>query len=128
MVESMAVWPNAQMTPTARPLRTQRTASRQLKPEDLERAAARFKALGHPTRLLFVHALQNGPRCVCELERLVDADISTVSRHLTALRNAGLVQSRREGSKVIYSLCPGAFEQCSKLLGGIQAVQPKEHA
>ena len=45
-----------------------------------------FKALGHPSRLLMVHALREGEKCVCDLQSLIGADMSTVSRHLAVLR------------------------------------------
>jgi len=66
-----------------------------------------LKALGHPSRLLMVDELTRGERCVCELTDLVGADISTVSKHLAVLRDAGLVNSEKRGLKVFYRLsCP----------------------
>lgn len=64
-----------------------------------------FKALGHPARLFMAQTLAHGERCVCELQEMVDLDVSTVSKHLSVLRNAGLVVDRREGTKVFYRLC-----------------------
>ena len=81
----------------------------------LKRKAQVFKALGHPSRLAMVEALLNGERCVCELQELVGSDMSTVSRHLSVLRNAGLVADRKEGLKVYYSLrmpCVARFFEC----------------
>ena len=63
-----------------------------------------FKALGHPTRLFIARKLRDAPHCVCELTELVGADTSTVSKHLSVLRNAGLVRSHREGATIYYSL------------------------
>lgn len=63
-----------------------------------------MKALAHPTRLFLVDQLAEGERCVCELAEKVDADLSTVSRHLTVLRQAGLVQDEKRGQQVWYSL------------------------
>ena len=48
-----------------------------------------FKALGHPTRLFIVEELARGERCVCELVKLVGADFSTISKHLTLLKRPG---------------------------------------
>lgn len=88
----------------------------------LEKEAAIFKALGHPVRLAMVHALADGPRCVCELHSLVkvasDKDLSTVSRHLSTLQQAGIIRSERRGTNMYYSLrlcCLGAFLQCTGL-------------
>jgi len=69
--------------------------------------AAVIKALAHPSRLLMVEELAKGERCVCELTELVGADISTVSKHLSVLKNAGLVQDDKRGLQVFYRLrCP----------------------
>lgn len=75
-----------------------------------------FKALGHPSRLLMVDALLGGEKCVCELTELVGDDISTVSRHLAVLREAGVVTSIKRGTSIYYSLrlsCLGSFLECT---------------
>ncbi|MCK8045915.1 metalloregulator ArsR/SmtB family transcription factor [Shewanella sp. 1CM18E] len=66
--------------------------------------AAVLKALAHPTRLWLVEQLQQQERCVCELTDGVNADISTVSKHLSLLRQAGIVSSRREGKQIFYRI------------------------
>ena len=71
---------------------------------ELKQRAAIFKALGHPTRLFIVEELGKTERCVCELTEMVGADISTVSRHLSVLRNAGIVNGEKRGLQVFYSL------------------------
>ena len=63
-----------------------------------------MKALAHPTRLFIVDQLAEGPRCVCELTELVGADASTVSRHLSVLREAGILDDDKHGNQVFYSL------------------------
>ncbi len=70
----------------------------------LEERAEVIKAMAHPSRLYLVEQLAIGERCVCELTDGVGADISTVSRHLGQLRNAGIVESERRGQKVFYRL------------------------
>jgi len=70
----------------------------------LKLRAGILKAMAHPTRLFVVEKLVDGPRCVCELTEMVGADISTVSRHLALLRNAGIVEDERRGNQVFYSL------------------------
>ena len=57
----------------------------------LDAQARVMKALAHPTRLFIVEELGRGERCVCELTEMVGADVSTVSKHLALLRNAGVV-------------------------------------
>jgi DNA-binding transcriptional ArsR family regulator len=70
----------------------------------LERRATILKALAHPSRLLMVEALAEGEKCVCELQVLVGADMSTVSKHLAVLKRAGLVESEKRGLQVFYTL------------------------
>ncbi|MCX7016395.1 MAG: metalloregulator ArsR/SmtB family transcription factor [Candidatus Sumerlaeota bacterium] len=66
-----------------------------------------IKAMAHPTRLFIVDELSRGERCVCELTDMVGADMSTVSKHLTVLKNAGIVQDDKRGSQIFYALrCP----------------------
>ena len=73
--------------------------------KDYRARAETLKALAHPSRLLVVDELSRGERCVCELTELVGADISTVSKHLSVLKDAGLVECDRRGLKVFYRLC-----------------------
>ena len=69
--------------------------------------ASVFKAMGHPSRIFMLEKLQKSPYCVRELADFVGADISTVSKHLTVLKTAGIVRDRKEGTTVYYSLaCP----------------------
>lgn len=71
------------------------------------RCAARarvIKALGHPSRLMIVEELARGPRCVCDLRDVVGSDMSTVSKHLSVLREAGLVDDDKRGLQVFYRL------------------------
>ena len=66
--------------------------------------AAILKALAHPSRLLIVEKLSEKPYCVCELTAMIGADTSTVSKHLSILRNAGVISDRKQGTSVYYSL------------------------
>ena len=63
-----------------------------------------IKAMAHPSRLMMIDALGKGEMCVCELTELVGADISTVSKHLSLMKNAGIVTDRKAGQQVFYSL------------------------
>ena len=69
-----------------------------------EARARIIKAMSHPTRLFVVDELSKGERCVCELTEMIGADMSTVSRHLSILRGAGIVQDEKRGANVYYSL------------------------
>jgi len=73
------------------------------------------KALAHRSRLLILDALQQREQCVCELTERVGADQSTVSKHLAILKQAGLVEDRKEGTMVFYCIrvpCLEGFWQC----------------
>ncbi|MEA4901787.1 metalloregulator ArsR/SmtB family transcription factor [Desulfitobacterium sp.] len=63
-----------------------------------------FKALAHPTRIQIVKLLRNGELCVCDILPNLDSEQSNTSQHLAVLKNQGIVESRKDGSKVIYSL------------------------
>ncbi|HID75637.1 MAG TPA: transcriptional regulator [Planctomycetaceae bacterium] len=81
-----------------------------------EARAKIIKALAHPARLLIVDELtKHGERCVCELTELVGLDMSTVSRHLNQLKNAGIVTDEKRGTAVYYRLqvpCLQGFFEC----------------
>lgn len=70
-----------------------------------------FAALADPTRLrLFdlVRRAGDGGMCSCDLVEPLDRSQPTISHHLKVLREAGLVESRKEGTWVWYSVSPGA--------------------
>lgn len=74
-----------------------------------------FKALGHPARLRMVDALSNGEMCVCDLVEVANLAWSTVSRHLTVLKNAGVLEDEKRGQQVFYRLrlgCVGDLNRC----------------
>jgi len=70
-----------------------------------------LKAAGEPTRLRILNLLRERSLCVCDLQAGLEIPQPTVSRHLAALRNAGLVTDRRVGSRVLYSLTPAITPQ-----------------
>jgi ArsR family transcriptional regulator len=63
-----------------------------------------FRALGDETRLRIVALLSNGELCVCHLENALDLNQSNASRQLGILKTAGVVDSRRDGTWVYYSI------------------------
>ena len=73
-------------------------------PDMLTPEAELFKALADETRLRLALALRRGELCVCQLVELVGLAPSTVSQHLSVLRHAGLVETRKEGRWVYYRL------------------------
>ena len=63
-----------------------------------------LKAMGHPTRLYIVDALSQQEHCVCELTAMIGADTSTVSKHLSVLKAADLIEDEKRGNMVFYRL------------------------
>lgn len=62
------------------------------------------KALAHATRLFIVHKLSEQEYCVKDLTEMIGADVSTVSKHLTILKNAGIIIDEKRGNCVYYTL------------------------
>ena len=74
-----------------------------------------IKAMAHPSRLFIIDQLSEKERCVADLTKMIGADISTVSKHLSVLKNAGIVQDEKRGSQVFYRLkvsCITNFFSC----------------
>ena len=69
-----------------------------------ETRARIIKALAHPTRLFIVDELSRQERCVCELTEMIGADMSTVSKHLSVLKNVGIIRDDKRGNQVFYQL------------------------
>jgi ArsR family transcriptional regulator, arsenate/arsenite/antimonite-responsive transcriptional repressor len=63
-----------------------------------------FRALGDETRLRILALLSHGELCVCHLEKALDLSQPNVSRQLGVLRAAGVVDARRDGTWVYYSI------------------------
>lgn len=68
------------------------------------------KALAHPSRLMIVDLLQNAECCVNDLAEAVGADQSTISRHLSILKEAGIVAHRKEGTMMFYRVTCGCLD------------------
>lgn len=86
------------------------------KQKNLYEAKAKvLKALAHPTRLWMAEQLSAGEKCVCEFVDQVDADFSTISKHLSVLKQAGIVEDDKRGKQVYYKLkvpCVMNFMHC----------------
>jgi len=77
---------------------------------DFESAAKLFKTLTHPARLEILDILRNGEACVCHLEAMLGYRQAYISQQLMVLREAGLVQDRREGWNIYYRVVqPGVY-------------------
>lgn len=83
--------------------------------ETTQRRVEVIKALAHPSRMLIAETLMSGEKCVCDLQALVGADMSTVSKHLTLMRKAGVLACEKRGLNIYYRLactCLGSFLRC----------------
>lgn len=115
-------------------IRARRPPGRGLKP-DLKRigemhahageAAGFLKALGNEQRLLILCSLLAGPLSVGELNARIDLSQSALSQHLALLREAGLVETRREAQSIVYSLPAGPVTQVMAVLQDIYCPVPK---
>jgi DNA-binding transcriptional ArsR family regulator len=80
------------------------------------RTAAIARALADPKRLCVLEQLASGERSVSDLSRDVGCQVPNMSQHLSVLRSAGLVASRRDGSTVLYRLVDDRVLDAYRLL------------
>ncbi|MBN2181773.1 MAG: winged helix-turn-helix transcriptional regulator [Sedimentisphaerales bacterium] len=69
-----------------------------------EKQAEIARAMAHPLRIAIIHFLKDGEQCVCDIAENVGSERSNVSRHLSVMTGAGLLEYRKDGLKVIYKL------------------------
>ncbi len=81
------------------------------------------QALSHPSRIQIIRLLEGGERCSCEIAPYFDLDQSGISRHLNALRRAGLIVSRRDGVRIYWRL---SSPHVVKLLHLLEEISHKE--
>lgn len=70
----------------------------------MEKQAEIVKAIAHPLRIAVVDFLKDGEQCVCDIAGHVGSERSNVSRHLSVMVGAGVLEYRKQGLKVIYRL------------------------
>lgn len=76
-----------------------------------DRLSRLFKALMHPARLQILDLLRDGEQCVCHMEAHLGYRQAYISQHLAVLREAGLIEDRRDGWNVFYRVTePGVYE------------------
>ncbi len=84
--------------------------------EVYQKKAQIFKALANPIRLEVIDTLTDGEKCVCEIvEKLKEYEQPHISKSLSKLKEAGLIQDRKDGLNVYYSLkynCMSEFSSC----------------
>lgn len=96
--------------------------------ELLNRIAEVLKAMADPTRLKILHSLHNGERCVSDILQSVGGSQANVSKHLSVLKRAGLVDCRREGLNVFYRIIDeGVFTICRNVCDSLESRIDREH-
>lgn len=83
---------------------------------DVDSVAATLRALGHPTRLgIALRLAVEGEICACDFTEHFGVSQPTISGHLKALRTSGVVQTRRRGTQICYSIAPGVADLLGQL-------------
>lgn len=75
-----------------------------IKQQIYEEQANVLKALGQPTRLQILDLLKEGEHCVCEIFPAINQEQANVSKHLSILKQAGILESHKEGLRIIYRI------------------------
>ena len=84
--------------------------------EFYEKNAAIFKALSDPNRLMIVDQLKSGEKCACNLLEEMNISQSTLSHHMKLLCEVGVINCRREGKWMYYSLSKKGFTKVNHIL------------
>lgn len=90
-----------------------------------------FKLLGQPIRVQIILIIATGESCVCHMEEILGIRQATISQHMMVLRNSGLVNTKRIGRNIFYSLANPALYQAILQLGlvtGISMADLKQYA
>ncbi len=75
-----------------------------------------FKALGEETRYKIIKALLKGEKCACEIPKLIGRTQSNTSMHLSKMLDWGILNSRKEGKRILYSIKNDNVRNIFKLL------------
>ena len=88
----------------------------------VNRLSSLLKLIGENSRLQILCILKQGEHCVCEINEHIKASQSLISHHLKDLKNGGLIENRKEGLNVFYSLTP----EGKRIIDIIFEISPKE--
>ncbi len=98
-----------------------------MSPQDIK--AELFRALGNPVRIRILEVLRAaGSLTVGEIQQRVGAEQSNISQHLTVLRSRGLVQTRRDGTSIWYSVSNPEIFELLDVAGKLLAQQAEDRA
>lgn len=92
-----------------------------------EKQAEIAKAIAHPLRIAIVNFLKDGRQCVCDIAEHIGSERSNVSRHLSVMVNAGILDYRKEGLKVIYRLRTPCILDFFSCVAGVLKQQAKDN-
>jgi DNA-binding transcriptional ArsR family regulator len=96
--------------------------------ELLNRIAEVLKAMADPTRLTILHCIHHGEQCVSDILEVVGGSQANVSKHLSVLKRAGLVDCRRSGLNVFYRIIDeGVFTICRNVCDSLELRLDREH-
>jgi DNA-binding transcriptional ArsR family regulator len=88
----------------------------------IDNQAQLFKVLSHPSRVAILNILRDGEHCVCHIEAYLGYRQSYISQQLAILREAGLIQDRRDGWNIYYRVVQpqiyGILDSASSIFGG----------
>jgi DNA-binding transcriptional ArsR family regulator len=94
----------------------------------LEGQASILKALGQPTRLQILELLKDGERCVCEIFPAIHQEQANVSKHLSILKQAGILESRKDGLRILYRIkTPDVFTLLTGISKLLKAKASEQH-
>ena len=88
-----------------------------------------FKVLTHPARLAILEILQDGEHCVCHMEAYLSFRQAYISQQLSVLREAGLIQDRRDGWNIFYRVTDQRIYDvidAVRLMTGQSALEPRK--
>lgn len=100
----------------------------QQRKKHLDARAKVLKAMAHPSRLFIIEELEKGECCVCDLTEMIGVDVSTVSRHLSVLKQAGIVTDDKRGNQVFYRLRVPCILNFFGCVESVLTSQAQEHA
>ncbi len=92
-----------------------------------DKQAEIIKAIAHPLRIAIIDFLRQGQQCVCDIATHVGAERSNVSRHLSLMVSAGVLESHKQGLKVIYKLKTPCILNFFKCITQVIKQQAKEN-
>jgi ArsR family transcriptional regulator len=111
-LSGVARWPRKEDHPMPRKKMTEET---------FDQVARRFRVLSDPTRLRILYHIGSDELTVTDIVERTGGSQSNISKHLSTLSSQGLVNRRRQGTSVYYSVTdPSIFELCDQVCGGIE--------